>query len=322
MSRYRSLLGFSWAMAALAVIAAVGMIVDDRVLVGAPIWFKPLKFAVSFAAYGLTLAWMLSRHPAPGRAGTWAAHTVVIAGLIEMAIIVGQTLRGRRSHFNIETPLDRGLFLVMGGTIVALWTATLVLAVLLFRARLGDRATTWAIRLGALIALAGLLLGGLMVMPTPEQQAQQAAGLAPTLIGAHSVGVPDGGPAMPLTGWNTTGGDLRIPHFVGMHALQALPLFLYAIEALARRSARLRDERVRLRLVLTAAGFLTGLLALVTWQALRGQALIHPDAVTLSALTALAVATTAGGCAALRPSPAADATTGTEQTPRPTELTR
>ncbi|WP_067353582.1 hypothetical protein [Streptomyces noursei] len=312
-------------MAALAVVAAIGMIVDDRVLVGAPIWFKPLKFAVSFAAYGLTLAWMLSRRPAPSRAGTRAAHTVVVAGLIEMAIIVGQTLRGRRSHFNIETPLDRALFLVMGGTIIALWTATLVIAVLLFRARLGDRATTWAIRLGALIALAGLLLGGLMVTPTPEQQAQRAAGLAPALIGAHSVGVPDGGPAMPLTGWNTDGGDLRIPHFVGMHALQALPLFLYAIEALARRGARLRDERVRLRLVLTAAGFLTGLLALVTWQALRGQALIHPDAVTLTALTALVVATTAGGCAALRRSPTATATataTATEQTHRTTESTR
>ncbi|XWT41372.1 hypothetical protein VMZ64_30140 [Streptomyces noursei] len=321
MSRYRSLLGFSWAMAGLAVVAAVGMIVDDRVLVGAPIWFKPLKFAVSFAAYGLTLAWMLSRRPAPSRVGTWAAHTVVVAGLIEMSIIIGQTLRGRRSHFNVETPLDRGLFLIMGGTIVALWLATLVLAALLFRARLGDRATTWAIRLGALIALAGLLLGGLMLIPTPEQQAQQAAGLARTLVGAHSVGVPDGGPAMPLTGWNTTGGDLRVPHFVGMHALQALPLFLHGVEALARRRARLRDARVRLRLVLTAAGFLTGLLALATWQALRGQALIHPDAPTLTALAALITATAAGGYASLRPIPRTHTDTDTERPTQSTELT-
>ncbi|MEU7637808.1 hypothetical protein AB0C11_17205 [Streptomyces sp. NPDC039016] len=300
MSRYRSLLGFSWAMAGLAVVAAAGMIVDDRVLVGVPIWSKPLKFAVSFAAYGLTLAWMLSRRPAPSRAGTWAAHTVVVTGLIEMSVIVGQTLRGRRSHFNVETPLDRGLFLTMGGTIGALWVATLVIAVLLFRARLGDRPTTWAIRLGALIALAGLLLGGLMLLPTPEQQARRAAGLVSTIVGAHGVGVPDGGPTMPLTGWNTTGGDLRVPHFVGMHALQALPLLLYGVEALARRRARLRDERVRLRLVLTAAGFLTGLLALVTWQALRGQALLRPDPATLVALAALVAATATGGCAALR----------------------
>ncbi len=108
----------------------------------------------------------------------------------------------------------------MGITIAVLWVATFVIAVILWRARLGDRATDQAIRLGLLIALAGLLLGGLMVGPTPEQQ---AAGDLDTVIGAHSVGVPDGGPAMPLTGWSTTGGDLRIPHFLGMHALQAHP---------------------------------------------------------------------------------------------------
>ncbi|MGA5562171.1 hypothetical protein ACPCUV_13460 [Streptomyces platensis] len=284
-------------MAGLAVVAAAGLIVDDRVLVGAPIWLKPLKFAVSFAAYGLTLAWMLSRHTPPSRTGRWAAHTVVVTGTIEMAIITGQTIRGRRSHFNIETPLDQGLFLTMGLTIAVLWVATLVIAVLLFRARLGDRAATWAIRLGLLLALAGLLLGGLMAMPTPEQQAE---GTLRTLVGAHSVGVPDGGPAMPLTGWNTTGGDLRIPHFLGMHALQGLPLFLYAVEALSGRRAWLRDERIRLRLVLVAAGFITALLALVTWQALRGQALIHPDGATLGALAALMAATAAGAFAALR----------------------
>ncbi|MFI5525141.1 hypothetical protein [Streptomyces platensis] len=284
-------------MAGLAVVAAAGLIVDDRVLVGAPIWLKPLKFALSFAAYGLTLAWMLSRHAPPSRTGRWAAHTVVVTGTIEMAIITGQTIRGRRSHFNIETPLDRGLFTTMGLTVIVLWLATLVIAVLLFRARLGDRAATWAIRLGLLIALAGLLLGGLMAMPTPEQQAE---GPLRTLLGAHSVGVPDGGPAMPLTGWNTTGGDLRVPHFLGMHALQGLPLFLYAIEALSGRCARLRDERIRLRLVLVAAGFTTALLALVTWQALRGQALIHPDGATLGALAALTTATAAGAFAVLR----------------------
>ncbi|MGY5131570.1 hypothetical protein ACWGJW_04015 [Streptomyces nigrescens] len=295
-------------MAALAVVAAAGLLVDDQVLVGTPIWFKPFKFAVSFAAYGLTLAWMLSRLATPSRTARWAAHTAVVAGLIEMAIITGQTIRGRRSHFNVETPLDRGLFATMGVTIAVLWVATLVLAVLLFRARLGDRAATWAIRLGLLLALVGLLLGGLMVMPTPDQE---AAGTLRTVVGAHSVGVPDGGPAMPLIGWSTTGGDLRIPHFVGMHALQALPLFLYGIEALAGRFPRLRDERVRLRLVLVAAGGTTALLALVTWQALRGQALIHPDGATLGALAALAAATAAGTCAALRrPAPEGGDRTG------------
>jgi hypothetical protein len=254
---------------------------------------------------------MLSRQTTTSRTGRWAAHAVVVSGLAEMAIITAQTLRGRRSHFNVETPLDQRLFMSMGITIAVLWAATFVIAVILWRAELGDRATRWAIRLGLLIALAGLALGGLMVGPTAEQL---AAGDLNTVIGAHSVGVPDGGPAMPLTGWSTTGGDLRIPHFLGMHALQALPLFLYTIEALAGRFSRLRDERVRLRLVQVAAGCVAALVALVTWQALRGQALIHPDAATLGALTVIAAATGAGAYSALRRRPA---TTGDEVLPLP-----
>ena len=64
---------FVYAMAVLAVVAAVGIFVDSRVLTGAPIWLKPFKFAVSFVLYGVTLAWMLSLLPRRSRAAEWAA---------------------------------------------------------------------------------------------------------------------------------------------------------------------------------------------------------------------------------------------------------
>jgi hypothetical protein len=121
-----------------------------------------------------------------------------------------------------------------------------------------------------------------MVMPGQEP--------ADDIAGAHSVGVRDGGPGLPLVGWSTTGGDLRIGHFVGLHALQALPLLAILLTLLSRRVHRLTETtRIRLLIIVGVAyGVLTMLL---TWQALRGQPLLRPDALSLAALAALAVTT-------------------------------
>jgi len=287
-------------MAALGVVSLVGLLVDDRILVGAPIWLKPFKFAVSFLTYVATLAWMISLMTRGRRVAWWAGTVVAVTGFVEVGLIVLQAARGRQSHFNFATPLDTAIYALMATTIAVLYGGTLVLAVLLLLQRMPDRAAAWTLRLGLAIAMVGMALGYLMVLPTPEQRAADVR----TLIGAHSVGVPDGGPGLPIVGWSTTGGDLRIPHFVGMHALQALPLLAIALAALAGRFARLRDPDVRLRLTLVAAAGYTGLVALVTWQALRGQPLIHPDGATLAAAGLLAALTLGGTLLALRRRPA------------------
>ncbi|TXS51320.1 hypothetical protein [Streptomyces sp. t39] len=301
-SWHRPLVAFAASMALLAALTAVGLVVDDRTVAGSPVWFKPFKFSVSFVAYALSLAWMLSLLPRFRRIGWWAGTTVMVASAAEMVLITGQALRGRRSHFNHETPLDSALYDAMAVSVVVLWSGALAIAVLLFRARIADRASAWAIRCGSVVALAGAATGFLMVRPTDEQRAAGGAGDA-GIVGAHAVGVPDGGPSMPVTGWATTGGDLRIGHFVGMHALQVLPLVLLVLAALAPRFARLADERVRLRLVLIASAAYAGAFVLVTWQALRGQALFRPDGITLTAAAVLALATAAAVAAALRTAP-------------------
>ncbi|MFJ8641855.1 hypothetical protein [Streptomyces sp. NPDC093610] len=287
-------------MAVMAVVAAVGILVDDRVLAGAPIWAKPFKFALSFVVYALGLAWLLTLLTRGRRLGRWAGTVVALACAGEMVIITGQVIRGKRSHFNHATPFDSMLYDAMAVTVVVLWTGTLVIALLLLRSRIADRASGWAVRSGVLIALAGAAMGFLMSQPSAGQRA--AGGLdTADVVGAHAVGVPDGRPSMPLTGWSTTGGDLRVPHFIGMHALQVLPLFLIALVLLAPRFARLRDPRVRLRLVRTASGAYAAVVALVTWQALRGQPLVHPDGTTLAAAGLIAAVTAAGALLALRP---------------------
>jgi len=107
------------------------------------------------------------------------------------------------------------------------------------------------------------------------------------VVGAHTVGAPDGGPGLPGTGWSVDHGDLRVPHFVGLHAFQALPLL-----ALALPGAWSVGRRTRLTLV--AAGSYAVLFGILLWQALRGESVVAPGEVTLVALAVWALSTATG----------------------------
>jgi hypothetical protein len=175
----------------------------------------------------------------------------------------------------------------MGMTVVCVWTANLILGIVLMRQRFADPAFAWALRLGVLISFVGMSVAFLMTAgPTNAQRAAAKAGDGMPIVGAHSVGVADGGPGIPILGWSTVGGDLRIPHFVGLHALQLLPLFGWL---LIRYGTRLRPASRTALVWIIGLGYL-GLVGLLTWQALRGQSIVHPDARTLTAAGLLLVA--------------------------------
>jgi hypothetical protein len=268
-------------MAVLAVICAVGVFADPRVLTGAPIWLKPFKFSVSFVLYGVTLAWMLSLLPRRSRVAEWAGTVIVAMSLIEMVVIVGQVMRGTTSHFNGTTPLNAALFAAMGASIMVLFVAHFVIGIVMLQRRIADRVAARAVGWGLGLSLLGMLAAVPMVLPMQEPGIEG-------ISGAHSVGVLDGGPGLPLVGWSTTGGDLRIGHFVGLHALQALPILAIL---LSRFFGTRLDERTRARLLVVAGAAYGVLTVLLTWQALRGQPLLRPDALTLAAVAALVVAT-------------------------------
>lgn len=283
---HRPLMVFAAAMAVTALVASVGYVVDSRTLLGVPIWAKPLKFALSFAVYAATLAWLISRLPRPRRWATRAGTVLAVASSLEMAAIVGQVVRGRQSHFNTATPVDRSVFNAMGVLVVVIFLATAAVAIALLRdAPALDAGLLAAVRAGLVLSLLGMAVAFLMLRPTP---AQSAAGDRATSVGAHSVGAADGGASLPLLGWNTTAGDLRVPHFVGLHALQLLPLIALLL-ASAPFASRVGAE-VRRRLVLVAAGGCAGALGLTLWQALRGQSVVAPDALTLTCAVLLAAA--------------------------------
>ncbi|MEU0789640.1 hypothetical protein ABZ342_06210 [Amycolatopsis sp. NPDC005961] len=286
-----------------AVLCVAAMLLDQRTLEGAPIWAKPFKFAVSGALYFLTWSWLVSLLPRFRRTANGLTNFLVLIFAAEYVLLVVQAARGRASHFNNATALDAGIYSVMAKMIIGLWVATFALTVLVMVTKVEDRASFWAVRAGAVVSLVGISLGVLMTSPTARQLAQWQTGGKPDMVGAHTVGLADGGPGLPILGWSTVAGDLRIPHFVGMHALQALPLLALALAALAPRFARLRDDvagTVRARLVLVGAAGYAGLTALVTWQALRAQSIVHPDALTLGAFAVLVAGAGLGSWAAVR----------------------
>lgn len=266
------------------VIAAVGLVADPRQITGNPAWLKPLKFAVSIAVYCATLAWLLTLVEGRRRLVQTAAWATGVALALELALIVLQVVRGTASHYNNSTPFDAAVFQIMGAMLPAVYGGAVVTAVLLTR------------QLGLPPILASGIRGGLVVCLVGMAQAVLMLGNSgyadAGMLGAHTVGGTDGGAGLPITGWSTQHGDLRVAHFVGLHALQVLPLLAWLLQRYATRLGVL----ARVRLVRLATGACAAVVGLLTWQAMRGLPLLRPDAAVLSAtglgagLVAVAVA--------------------------------
>lgn len=284
----RPLESVAWLMAALAVAFGVLMLVDPRVIEGAPAWLKPLKFAVSTAIYNATLAWMLRHLPSWPRLARRAAVVTAWVFVVEVALVALQAARGTTSHFNTSSLLDGAIFSVMGVAIAAQTVAAISVAVALWRQTFTDRALGWALRLGMTLSVAGASVGGLMTQPTAAQLEQARETRQMPRAGAHTVGAPDGGPGLPGTGWSLSHGDLRVPHFVGLHAMQALPLVAWLVAR--RRGAR---ERARVGIVMAAGASYGTLFLLLLAQALLGQPLLEPSGTVAGALGIWAVGTLA-----------------------------
>jgi hypothetical protein len=272
-------------MLAVAVPSAVGIFIDPRVITGAPAWLKPFKFAVSTSIYSLTLAWIFSLLPEWPRLRRVVGWTTAIVFVLEVALIDMQAWRGTTSHFNVSTAGNAIVFGVMGVAIVVQTVVSIAVVVALWRHRFSDRALGWALRLGMTLTILGALTGPMMTRPTAAQLADARAGHRMTIAGSHSVGGLDGGPGVPVTGWSTEHGDLRVAHFIGLHGIQAL-----ALVALLLGQWR-RPEPVRVRAVLAAAASCTALFFLLVWQALRGQSVVAPDAMALASIAIWALVT-------------------------------
>ena len=213
-----------WLNVALAAGALGLLLLDHRLVTGALVWLKPLKFSLSIVAYAWTLAWLLASLPAPAqRAVRRLSRGVALSMLVEQIVIFTQAARGTTSHYNVSSALNGVLFGLMGVFILVNTGLTIWALYLAWRYRPhGPAGYVWGLRLGLLVFVVGSVLGGFMIH---NQQ--------------HTVGAADGGPGLPGLGWSTGAGDLRVAHFMGLHALQALPLLGWALSRWVPRRAAL-----------------------------------------------------------------------------------
>ncbi len=175
-------------------------------------WYKPFKFAFSTFLFAWAMSWYCSYLPSFNI--TLFNWTVIILLGFEIIYIAFQAYRGQLSHFNLSTPVYAALYSMMAlaATIVTLYTA--YVGILFFTTEFPQLPSyyLWSIRLGILIfvifSFEGFVMGSKLT---------------------HTIGGPDGESGIPLLNWSTKYGDPRIAHFIGMHALQVLPLLSYYV---------------------------------------------------------------------------------------------
>jgi hypothetical protein len=296
---HRPLVVHTTIMFTLTLFCAAALFLDDRRLMGEPVWVKPMKFGFAMGVYGLTLAWLLTKLNKGRRTGWWFGTVFAVAGVFDVGAVVYAAAHGTFSHFNDNTDhVARTVQTVFSIGVAPLLLTTLVIAILVLIQRTGDRATTRALRAGLGLAVAGMLVAlWLSGSAGPQPRTvTDANGRAVSMTGGHGIGDPDGN-GMALTHWSTTGGDLRVPHFAGLHAIQVLLLVAAVLAALATGRAWLRDERVRARLVGVAGFGYAGVFAILSWQARRGHPVTRLDRDTLIAYAAVGLTSLAAAVA-------------------------
>jgi len=236
--------------AILAILFLLLMFIDDRTLLGVNIWLKPLKFAMSLVIFSWTLIWLIHTYNYSEKWTKRAGNFFAILTIIEIVTIASPAIWGIESHYNFSNPYSALNFGLMGLAIHLTTLGLLIMMIQSFFRKLNAKpAMIWAIRFGWLCLFFSLFGGEVMVGQS-----------------GHNVGVPDGGAGLPLTNWSTEGGDLRVMHFFGLHALQLLPLFAYFLE----EKQLFKNEKLRIVAVILVGLWYISWVGYLYFQAMDG----------------------------------------------------
>ena len=220
--RQRTLAAYGLLLVLLTPLLLLMQQIDLRTWDGSDVWVKPTKFVFSTAVFALTSAWFFG-YVRPDRRNAPSLRAVVgviiAAGSFEVIYIAWQAGHGLAYHYNKSSVFYAIMYGLMGLGAALLVASTLPLAWEIARRPARGLNPHYAAAVVTGLALCFVLGGGF-----GAYMAQQP-GHAVGLIGGHA----------PLFGWNRAGGDLRIAHFLGIHAQQAIPILGLAVAVLPPR---------------------------------------------------------------------------------------
>ena len=245
----------------LAVLVLLPLALDARQWQGTSTWLKPWKFFVSIALQLLTMALLAGAISPAGLARRSTRVWTVVAlasAAFEAAYITLMAALNQGSHYNVASPLLATMYSLMGVGAVSLSASAAAFGVQVMRLPRAGLAP--ALRWGFGIALVvGALLGTLTGAYMGSQPSHWVGGV-------HS----DAG-GLPLLGWSRSGGDLRIAHFVGLHAMQGLALVAWCLH---RQAPTVALQRRAVLGTVVAALLWAALTALLLRHAVAGSPLI------------------------------------------------
>jgi hypothetical protein len=175
-------------------------------------FYKPFKFALSTFFFSWAMSWYCFYLP-NFNINIFNWSVIILLGF-EIIYIAIKASQGQLLHYNLSTPFHSFMYSIMAlaATLVTIYTA--YIGFLFCTTQFPELPNYYvlAIRLSLIIfvifSFEGFAMGSKLT---------------------HTIGALDGTEGIPILNWSLKHGDLRIAHFIGMHALQVLPIVSFYI---------------------------------------------------------------------------------------------